>query len=502
LGTHRKYIPAVLIGLVLAGCGNKGASGGAPRQVAVAPRVTQYSASFCGLAAGGGHVAAPPAVARNPVTFWLAMNKADDTAHLAAQQLEYGREDLVGGDTRAAQAQFSASLGILKQAMAGAHATGVLAQYADLPSHLSDACASYVQALNEYRTGMATHDSLLSGKAASDARAGDRQLKALDGELQAGSTSAEASVTTVAKRALSHAHAVARAAAVRAMKAQQHRLSTLRTHLTVRITATVRLLIKRGLIPASLVKHGKVVVTDPNFMRWLEVNARNEAVQNRQIIALRSYIKALHSDHLMFRANVASMAGWLATGVGPWQPITYAQPVNGVTSEVIYGGLGASTYLAPFQNHRPEFAVEARIKLDGFNPDKDNNPEGFGVFVHSLGAIDLSKDNPGFLVGIFHVHAIPGAVPPQPEVTMGAFSPASSVLSLRGAAAHFDPGTDWHTYRLEVRDSEMRLVVDRKLVIAHFTSDDYYFLRGVGLFSIRSHIEVSGFKVVRLPPEP
>jgi hypothetical protein len=61
----------------------------------------------------------------------------------------------------------------------------------------------------------------------------------------------------------------------------------------------------------------------------------------------------------------------------------------------------------------------------------------------------------------------------------------------------FDPGTDWHTYRVEVQGNAIKLLIDGAVMAS--VRDNRYLSGGdVGLWSNRYQLEVRSFKVIKL----
>jgi hypothetical protein len=65
------------------------------------------------------------------------------------------------------------------------------------------------------------------------------------------------------------------------------------------------------------------------------------------------------------------------------------------------------------------------------------------------------------------------------------------------AQGDFDPGTDWHTYRLEVKGNEIKLIIDGS-PIAVTPSNRYITPGEVGVWSESLEISVRNFKVIKL----
>ena len=65
------------------------------------------------------------------------------------------------------------------------------------------------------------------------------------------------------------------------------------------------------------------------------------------------------------------------------------------------------------------------------------------------------------------------------------------------AKTNFEPGTGWHSYRVEVQGTSIRLLVDGALLLE--TTDSRYLSGGqVGLWSSGTQINVRSFKVIKL----
>lgn len=70
-------------------------------------------------------------------------------------------------------------------------------------------------------------------------------------------------------------------------------------------------------------------------------------------------------------------------------------------------------------------------------------------------------------------------------------SPGGTLVSQK-----FDPGTDWHIYRVEVRGNNIRFLIDGSPILA--TTDNRYLTGGVGLYSNGVQLTVRNFKVIAL----
>ena len=65
----------------------------------------------------------------------------------------------------------------------------------------------------------------------------------------------------------------------------------------------------------------------------------------------------------------------------------------------------------------------------------------------------------------------------------------------------YDPGTEWHTYRVEVDENEIHLLIDGES-IAKVSHDGSLSSGRVGLWSNAARIKIRDFRVIALEPGP
>jgi hypothetical protein len=133
----------------------------------------------------------------------------------------------------------------------------------------------------------------------------------------------------------------------------------------------------------------------------------------------------------------------------------------------------------PYQPETQDYAIEAQIQL--LNPVCGNTYQGFGL-------IARAEDEQRAIIGGINCHEAAIA-----SVNFGSSTSPFSTIAFQP----FDPGKEWHTYRLEVKGNTIRLLVDGALLLeevdnAIFTNDK------VGLFSGSAQINVRNFKVIQL----
>lgn len=171
--------------------------------------------------------------------------------------------------------------------------------------------------------------------------------------------------------------------------------------------------------------------------------------------------------------------GWSSDDPGDWHVVGRL-----LTYTPVYELSG--TIYAPVQP-KGSFAVQATIRRDQEGGNNANNEE-FGVLVRSTPAPEYNY-KPGVAGGVRNqdqsaaVWVTPNGVDQGNETVVN--------------QSDFDPGSGWHTYRLEVRGISYRLLVDGQMAATGRTSQDLSAHR-VGLFAIGNAISVRGFKVFSL----
>jgi hypothetical protein len=133
----------------------------------------------------------------------------------------------------------------------------------------------------------------------------------------------------------------------------------------------------------------------------------------------------------------------------------------------------SSTVFAPYDTRKiPDYAVEARIRVIKL--------DRFGILLRH------SASDAGY-IGI-----VSGG-----SAWLAAGSEAYDDTEQIGAEQSFDPGTGWHTYRIEADGNVVRFLIDGA---SYATATDNRYLSGgiSGLSSHQSQIEVSSFTALRL----
>ena len=139
---------------------------------------------------------------------------------------------------------------------------------------------------------------------------------------------------------------------------------------------------------------------------------------------------------------------------------------------------GRPTLVAPIscQPKTIDYAVEAKIQVVTFS----DNYSGFGINVRG---VPSSPNEPGY------------------STYIDASSENGANISVVGGdvlkTAPFNPGTNFHAYRAEVKGNTITFLIDGAVVLS--VVDNRYLSAGeVGLWCANAQIELSSFKVVKL----
>jgi Collagen triple helix repeat (20 copies)/Glycosyl hydrolases family 16 len=132
-----------------------------------------------------------------------------------------------------------------------------------------------------------------------------------------------------------------------------------------------------------------------------------------------------------------------------------------------------------------DYAVEVQLQVVKSRPCDGGGCYGFGIGVRNSSKGDYSG-------AVFS--GCCGGNPPNAQIL--AFTQSSGTIDGLAQQA-FDPGTDWHTYRVEVQGNMIRFLVDGSPLL---TTQDNRFLTGstVGLYSIGWQLTVRSFQVIAL----
>jgi hypothetical protein len=169
------------------------------------------------------------------------------------------------------------------------------------------------------------------------------------------------------------------------------------------------------------------------------------------------------------------------TGFKKWPLSAEWKYLNGMLVNDGSGNTSTSWIRAPYSpGALSNYAVEADIQLI-------RDDEGaFGIVVRASGEGD------GYWVGVQRSDWT------TPRLTASVnIGKAPELSGSDVAMTSFDPGSDWHTYRVEVEGNTIRMLVDGGLVVEAI---DNRFLNGgdVGLFSYYRQINIRDFKIIAM----
>jgi hypothetical protein len=184
-------------------------------------------------------------------------------------------------------------------------------------------------------------------------------------------------------------------------------------------------------------------------------------------------------------------SGWTQGGSGAWA-------VNG--GVLTYDGTSGSSFIAPFVASQANYFVQATIQIVKLN-DSPNVVNGAGLLIRAPGALDLSDNTYGnhsvLVAGAFQsFDHRPNPNPALSQFLAGITSPDSlstDVLYVNTETTTFTPNNDYHLYRLEVRDNDIRLLIDGHTAV-EVQQNLYFSQTKIGLFSLGDQVNVKDFE--------
>jgi hypothetical protein len=214
-------------------------------------------------------------------------------------------------------------------------------------------------------------------------------------------------------------------------------------------------------------------------MMWRAIRAVGSAVLMAWLIgtwvgvrpvSAASLARPVHRDRLLWQTNFQhGSLGWYSTGARGWRV------VNGVL--VSDGSDKGGAFVAPFRpRHLINYAVEASIQFIRSHGGGDQN---FAIFLND----DKSGSSGGEAAEIY------------PSLSYAAIYSDHRNADLEKSDYTVDHG--WHTYRLEVRGTAYRFLIDGQQAVA---TDDNGKPGGrrVGVWSAGCEVNIRVFKVFAL----
>lgn len=145
---------------------------------------------------------------------------------------------------------------------------------------------------------------------------------------------------------------------------------------------------------------------------------------------------------------------------------------------------GPPTIVAPCQlGGATNYAVETKIQVL-----KNTYPTCFGIDVRGTPTSTTANGWQGY-IGTVYVACNNG----NSLLALNADNMNNSNLT----SAPFNPGTAYHTYRVEVKDNQLRFLIDGAPLLA-VTDNRYTSGEQVGLWSYDAQLNVSSFKIIAL----
>ncbi len=214
------------------------------------------------------------------------------------------------------------------------------------------------------------------------------------------------------------------------------------------------------------------VVADPNSpTATMSVQAPSPIPSPSAVMSVAS------SGTVLYEADwTGGLSGW--TGPSDWKTLN-GMLLNDGTNESI------QPIAAPYQPPTPDYAIETEVQIlkAAYSPPGHS----FGLVARYTGENEsytagVREDAVGNkLAGIADLSARWG-----PDFTEGV-----------GTSQVFDPGEDWHTYRLELKGNTLKLLVDGS-VLVQGTDNRFLSAGRVGLWSQGYQLQVRSFKVIAL----
>jgi len=169
------------------------------------------------------------------------------------------------------------------------------------------------------------------------------------------------------------------------------------------------------------------------------------------------------------------------TGVGKggfeaWSLTPDWKHLNGVLLNDGTGGNFAPIF-APYRPNSADYVVEAQIR------SLTNASNSFGVVVRADGGKGYATGVGGGWGGTTNICYLSG------------WWGTNDMGGCVGKGQAFDPGSEWHTYRVEIKGNTITLFIDNA-VMTRVTDNRFLSAGAVGLWSNRYQLEVRNFRVM------
>ncbi|MDQ2717367.1 MAG: DUF1080 domain-containing protein [Chloroflexota bacterium] len=194
----------------------------------------------------------------------------------------------------------------------------------------------------------------------------------------------------------------------------------------------------------------------------------------------QSTTATIPSGTVLYQADWShGLSGWQASG--GWQVIHGQLEVNSPAM---------ASLTIPYRLTLTSYAIEVRIQVVRLLHE---NGGYFSIFTQKAPGRD------GYQAGVSDLKGTeprPNGSHPQAQVFM---DPTSSTTMGTGMPIDYEPGWQWHTYRVEVQDNQARLLVD-DVQIGTASSNDTDVLSNnpIGLSTEQTVLRVSNLRIIAL----
>ncbi len=194
----------------------------------------------------------------------------------------------------------------------------------------------------------------------------------------------------------------------------------------------------------------------------------------------RPTIAAVPRGTMLYQADWShGLSGWQASG--GWQVMHGQLEVNAQAMAAI---------VIPYKLTMTSYAIEVRIQVVRLLHE---NGGYFSIFAQKVPGRD------GYQAGVSDLKGTgprPNGSHPQAQVFI---DPTSSTTAGTGMPIDYEPGWQWHTYRVEVQDNQARLLVDDvQIGTASSNKTDILSNGPIGLSTEQTVLRVSDLRVIAL----
>jgi hypothetical protein len=184
---------------------------------------------------------------------------------------------------------------------------------------------------------------------------------------------------------------------------------------------------------------------------------------------------------------------WTRGGAGSW---------SSSGAILAYGGSGGSSFIAPYVNNQADYFVQADIQAVNLDGGANIFPSGFGIVIRAPGPVDMSAygsgNRPLLAAGTIQLidhHAVPNhSIDRFEAILADPNNFGTDLLYVNNESVDFNPGTDFHVYRVEVRNNDIRLIIDGHEAVG-VNTNQYFSQTRVGLYSMGARLNVKDFQV-------